>query len=739
MEANKLNLAKIFTGYTLYKVPFYQRSYVWEEDKWSRFLTDMVYVSSNKKSYFLGSIILKQENTVTGSIEERLIIDGQQRFTTIILFFKAFSLKAPDFERQFKDRFFVYANGKVALEHSINDVADFTKVMNLTKDESIEDTNPSKIIQAFNYFQRNIKVDSIDYHALISSLTLIGIDLNQEDDEQMIFDTINSLSEPLTTGELLKNYFFKENSREEYEELWQPVFEKDNETVEFWNTVITQGRLGKTNIDTFFNAFLQIKVHNHSIPGITSEYRARIKRTDRLFRNYKELINDFNLDKTEFIYELIDYAEVYKDNISQDIEGVALTGRPCIERINFMIKYFDCSTLVPYILYITKNVKNKDELNNIYSYLENYITRRVIAKSSNNNYSDLFTENLIGGEILSYQALRDYIERKGKDEALAMPTDNSIIQSVRENEQNNKRSLAILYMLETRMRSQKPHSTTVFPYEAYSLEHLMPKKWLKHWSNNRLPAYDDSARDHYIKTLGNHTLLNSKLNTSISNSAWQTKLYGNSKNKGLQEYAIGLETIRTVLDVPDWNEVMILSRADWLADQINKVWLSYLPKNPTIPFIINVETPVTQEPIMKTDSAIITRLNNRLGKKLIPFKGNVYKSEDGEIGLIYIESKLYQQVNRKRYWYGYRPQRLKHIKECKEKYIVYAFKETDYALLLSSSFIDSKLQNLNVSINNSTGEVTHWHIVFYLYENGHVTLLLSRPNLNEIDMDQYKV
>lgn len=107
MDANKLNLAKIFTGYTLYKVPFYQRSYVWEEDKWSRFLTDMYYVSANKKSYFLGSIILKQESTTTGTPDERIIIDGQQRFTTIILFFKSLVLKKPELAGAFINRFYI--------------------------------------------------------------------------------------------------------------------------------------------------------------------------------------------------------------------------------------------------------------------------------------------------------------------------------------------------------------------------------------------------------------------------------------------------------------------------------------------------------------------------------------------------------------------------------------------------------------------------------------------------------
>jgi hypothetical protein len=107
----------------------------------------------------------------------------------------------------------------------------------------------------------------------------------------------------------------------------------------------------------------------------------------------------------------------------------------------------------------------------------------------------------------------------------------------------------------------------------------MPKKWLKNWPLTA--EYDEAERDHYIKTIGNHTLLNSSLNTSISNSEWSTKLNGNSKGKGLKQYAQGLVTINPILQLKEWNEEEILNRANWLSDKINKVWISYIANNPS--------------------------------------------------------------------------------------------------------------------------------------------------------------
>lgn len=816
MEAKKINVASLFQGYNLYKIPFYQRSYVWGEDKWSRFLDDMYYVSLYRKSYFLGSIILKQENTSIGSADERTIIDGQQRLTTIIIFFKTLCLKNPEFEPLFNMHFFTQQTKEISLQHSMNDIKDFIEVINNKKNEIINKSNPSKIIQVYNYFQQYLDATRIDYHVLMKNLTLIGIDLNQEDDEQLIFDTINSLSEPLTTGELLKNYFFKEESKKEYEALWLPTFEKDNDTVEFWNNVTTQGRIIKTNIDAFFNAMLQIKIHNRSIPNMTSDFRARIKRNDRLFHNYKELIATYNLDKKNFVYELIDYAKLYKENLSQNVEMISLPGEPCIERINFIIKNFDCSTLIPYILYVLKKVNNEEERKKIYEYLEAYITRRIIAKSVNNNFSDLFSENLIGGNILTYAALREYIESKDQSQALAMPSDLTISVAVREYEQNNKRSLSILYLLETRLRTKGHHSTTVFPYEAYSLEHIMPKKWDKNWKLTS--EFDEEKREHYIKTLGNHTILNSKLNTSISNSGWQIKLQGHSNNKGLKEYATGLVTIKDFLNLSEWNENEILKRADWLALKINEIWQSFIDGTSTknnhrrpplnflemglnigdkliyvddhtkvativddhkISFEDNAETSLTavttklrnsktqihptpwwtykgknlydiynecysNQDCTKEDNTaidanndkiqiIVSKLETSIGGKVVKLKRNVFCSENRKTGYVYCISKAYQQGQDTRYWFAYRKKTLENISEFENKYIIYAFRDSQEALVIHAEFIEKKLQYLRYSPSDD-----HWHIDFVRDQKNNITLLLSNPS-KEINMNKFKL
>jgi len=577
MEATKQQIASIFNGHRVLEVPFYQRSYVWQKEQWQRFLEDMEFISHCNQDYFLGSVILKQQMTDMGEANDhRTIIDGQQRFTTLALFAKSLCLKTNDvdtFNQHFTVRNKKAGTKSLALLHSINDRTDFERVLNLTDDLPIEDPQ-SNIDYCYNYFQQNINVEKLDIDVLLAHIVFIAIELQQQDDEQVIFDTINSLGVRLTTAELLKNYFFTEASREEYEELWMPIFEKDRDVINYWDSMVTAGRLKRSNIDAFFSAFLNIKIQDPKL-CVDTEHKAMYRRADAIFSNYKDLISTYKIDKSELFWEIMQYAETYHKNFNPEIASVELPGKPCIERINFLINVLDCSTMVPYVLYVLQNVQDTNERNLMFGYLESYIIRRHICKSENNSFSDLFTESLIGNQVLTLEALKDYIENKGDEQALSLPNDDRVRECLHEVEHPNKRALAILYLMESRLRTGKPHATKLFAFEEYSLEHLMPKKFEKNWPLT--DGYDEETRKFMINTLGNMAMLPQRLNSSISNATWSIKKEGNKKQSGLAYYASDLVTLKGVIKLKDWNEESIIERAEWLADVAVKVWPSYLP------------------------------------------------------------------------------------------------------------------------------------------------------------------
>lgn len=185
MDAGKKQLADILNGNRVLEVPYYQRSYVWKEEQWARFISDMEYITSTNKDYFLGSIILKQQPTGISPFDIQSIIDGQQRFTTFALFFKALCLKTDD-PKTFEDKFMVWdrkeKKHKIAIRHSINDRKDFEAIIALQEDAPYTPSVESNITRAYNYFQENINPDKIDVDILLNHVIFIGISLQQGED-----------------------------------------------------------------------------------------------------------------------------------------------------------------------------------------------------------------------------------------------------------------------------------------------------------------------------------------------------------------------------------------------------------------------------------------------------------------------------------------------------------------------------------------------------------------------------
>ena len=206
MDAGKRTINDIFNGNRILEIPFFQRAYVWGTDQWERLLEDMGHVSQSNKPYFLGSVILKQQPTNTGDRvgDVRTVIDGQQRLTTLNIFFKVLCLKTNQnstFERIFK-----LINNDIALLHNHNDMDAFNTMLNLNELKDI--VGEDNITLAYKYFKDNLDPDKLNFNNILSKILFVGIDLDENEDEQQIFDTINSLGVKLTTAELLKNYFF---------------------------------------------------------------------------------------------------------------------------------------------------------------------------------------------------------------------------------------------------------------------------------------------------------------------------------------------------------------------------------------------------------------------------------------------------------------------------------------------------------------------------------------------------
>lgn len=264
---------------------------------------------------------------------------------------------------------------------------------------------------------------------------------------------------------------------------------------------------------------------------MTTSQKERFRSANDLFSQYKDFISISGIDKDTLADDLTAYAKIYREHLSSKVLDEEISEEYGIDRLNLIIFGLDTTTLLPYMLYLLKNQQNKSEIKRVSRILESYLMRRLVCKSENNNYSDLFTAQLIAPQCLTANAVKEYLASRESDSSLAMPDDAELIYAFEGNVLPNNRAKGVLYLLESLIRGSR-HSTALKSFNSYSLEHLMPKKW----KPETWPISDSSLtdeRNQRLKTLGNLAILTQSLNSSISNNSWDIKLNGNSKRKGL--------------------------------------------------------------------------------------------------------------------------------------------------------------------------------------------------------------
>lgn len=571
MDAGKRTINEIFNGSRILEVPFFQRAYVWDEPQWERFLEDVETVSQTRTPYFMGSVILKQRMTTADEAvgDIRMVIDGQQRLTTISILAKVLCLMTDEedgFVRRFqldKKRGF-----KPVLQHSKNDEAAYNRIITLKQLEELP--GEDCITRAYRYFCKNINPEKIDFDVICDRLVFVGIDLNYDEDEQQIFDTINSLGVRLTTAELLKNYFFSRKDVSEYKTYWHSTFEKDSETREYWDKEITAGRLKRTFADLFFFSYLQIKIQEGNLK-VSTEDKIIFSKADKLFDSYKHFIKKYlKSDKKAIYKEIQEYAEIFRRSIDVSIIDSELPSHAGIERINALMFALDTTTLIPYVLFVERNVSDSCERDEIYAYLETYVMRRLITKQSTKNYNHLFADNLILNQVLSLEQLVKHISEQ-EDKTNRMPSDDEVQAAFHDKILTNKYAIGVLYLIESKIRDRSKHSTALLGINKYSLEHLMPKKWRNNWSLDGDEIAADK-RDTILLTLGNLAIITQSLNASIRDANWKTKKEGKGDKGGLIKFSEGIDTLHSYLLLDQWNEDTISVRANDLAEKALQTW-----------------------------------------------------------------------------------------------------------------------------------------------------------------------
>lgn len=573
INANKELLNSFFSNNLQYVVPFFQRAYVWDQDNWDVLWEHINgiaehFTSKPKNEHFIGTLITKQRLSSAIGENKLDIIDGQQRLTTFSLLLKAISSKASGEEPYSKlknkiNELVVFENSKgeifIRVEHSRNDKEYFEAIM-LDKELCKLQNQNHRILRCYNYFRDKL-VDHTDEQLdnmktiILNNVPIISMLLSATDDEQEIFDTINSLGVRLTTGELLKNYIFqKDEIKLLFDTYWSPVFEEDEEQIDFWSKNKTSGRIIRNNIEVLLYCYLIIQ-------------KKSTVELEKLFAEYKIWLQGKKTEEiVTFLKELKEYAIIYY-NMPEGTELNEIGFSQDEERFFHVIEYLEITTVYPLVLYIYKHVGNREERLRYLKILESYLVRRNVCRLTNKNYNNLFIQiisKLIDAKAVTVEVFETIIHSYTED-TNKYPSDIEFKTAFAEESISNANAREILFCISLYQIYDSKSDIKKLSSSSYSVEHMMPQKWETNWSKKGMSEPAKIIRNKKLKTLGNLTLVTKNLNSKMKNDAWDVK------KASLKQYS-HLKITTDYIHNKIWDETKIQERADELAEIALEIW-----------------------------------------------------------------------------------------------------------------------------------------------------------------------
>ena len=418
---------------------------------------------------------------------------------------------------------------------------------------------------------RNIKDRTSLFNRLLDTENkiIVLIDLTEKEDEQAIFDTINSAGVRLSGADIVKNALFQKASEllpnldvvvTLYVDYWENIFSKDEDTMVFWGTPRQTGRLMRDNIEILLHSISVIKgffdPDKHTLSDLSSLYKNYIRRFD---------------SKTlkEFVEEIAKYAQLYRDKILIFENSTLFSFSDDIQRLFHILDVCEISTFHPFILSLFYKYQDDETKLKLYlSEIEKYIIRRMIAKRETKSYNKVCKE---------FIANENSIDSKVNDSELLTG-----LQDI-----NNKNAALLLFWIELYRRNNDVKQSVKELKYNYSLEHILPQKWEEYW--NTVPVKDNTGqvmtnidagkKERYSKCywIGNMTLLNSRLNTALRNYSFEKKINGDGRKKGIRSYAdlsITKDDIVIPFDSCDkvWDEEKIANRTNNIGNVILSIW-----------------------------------------------------------------------------------------------------------------------------------------------------------------------
>ena len=592
MDTNLRLPHHLFTSPVRYEIPDFQRRYVWkQEDQWEPLWNDVerlaesIMEDGQAEPHFLGAVVFQQERFPSGSLERRIVVDGQQRLTTLQLVIDAIQevLEVEGYSHPAKRLSALVENPE---EYRDGDPDGAFKVwptavdrdafrLAMRNDQSAAQLGTSQIVRAHEFFKRQTRqwLDKFAAEpeqrdraakvlevAVRTKLQLVVIDLDDSDNPHVIFETLNARGTPLLQSDMVKNKILYEvtNSTDidkivdlsTDKQLWP--FDGDD----WWAQEVGRGFQRRPRIDLFLNHWLTLR--NRSETKSYDEFR--------LFERYSAERSKAGETIRDVARDMGNLGRIFQQIENESLQGVVRF----LQRRNAL----NMGVTTPVLLWLLSSNIPPAIVTRCLTALESFLVRRVLCGLSARSYGDLFVkliEKLATAPVESADKVVVSHLSGQTAQASLWPDDSELLERFVNAPLyqwlTQGRLRMVLSAIEKQLRTVKAESQEV--PKVLQIEHIMPRAWHRNWPLSEEADIDGQAtrRDRVIHTMGNLTLVNGHLNPLLSNSAW------NDKRKTLGDHSVLFLNKHLINEAPDtWDEQAIETRAEWLHKIAVEIW-----------------------------------------------------------------------------------------------------------------------------------------------------------------------
>lgn len=616
MDATKGNIYAILNGNKQFLIPVYQRYYSWDLEQCKRLWDDIVEMQKkNKAGHFVGSIVNIAEQAMPTGVQKFMIIDGQQRMTTLALLLISLRDYAMEHPEDTTINFRRINSMLLKNEYEIGDEqyklllteTDRAMLIGLVERNLIQTTSSSRILENYQFFSDRIadmELKPAEIYESIGKLQIVNITLDRAvDDAQAIFESLNSTGKELSESDLIRNYVLMglETSEQNYvyTHQWRPMellfdYEKQDSIM-----------------DKFFRDYLTMKLTR--IPKINCVYdEFKAYHLNCEFASVRELCED-----------LLTYAKYYTDMIFRR------SLNPNVEALYTDIHALRMDVAYPFLLKVhsdcVEGAITEENLIEIMKMCISYVFRRSICDIPTNSLNKTFAtlRNKIRTDDYVNSIKAFFILR---DDYKEFPDDDKFGKAFVTKDIYNMRSRNFILSHLENFGNKAP-----IIIENYTIEHIMPQSsnLRDDWKTMLGPNWREIQKT-YLHTIGNLTL--TAYNSEMSDSPFMIKM---EMEGGFKESALRLNAY--LVKLTEWNEQRIKERAALLNNKAKQIW-QYPDLKPEELAPYQVEEKPTQRYTLESYNinAFTKMLFEMLDRRIMNLSPNVKR----EFKKLYIAYKL---------------------------------------------------------------------------------------------------